>query len=242
MALQSMLNTTQVAALHGGGGASMGARLERSSRFTRDAACGAVAGGGAGALAETILVAAARKGDEVAFRELVENYKRRIHLHAFRIMGNSEDAEDVSQLAFLKAFLHLPEFKGQSSFSTWITRIAINEALMMRRRDRRRLEVPIDDASPADDAPVVPEIADTRPNPEHSYVQLEWGNILNSALGALRPAMRLALVTHGLDELSIRQTAEMLGITVTTAKSRINRGRRALREKIRQHLACASAA
>ncbi|HYM00679.1 MAG TPA: sigma-70 family RNA polymerase sigma factor, partial [Blastocatellia bacterium] len=242
MALQSMLDTTQAAAPCGDGGVSLEVRRERSSRFAQDAKCGAAAGGSASALAETKLVAAAKKGDETAFRELVEKHKRSIYLRAFRIMGNSEDAADVTQSTLLKAFLHLNEFKGESSFSTWITRIAINEALMMRRRDRRGLEVPIDNASPGDDAPVPLEIADTRPNPEHSYLQLEWRDILNSALRALRPAMRLVLVTYGLDELTVRQTAEMLGITVTAAKSRISRGQRALREKIRQHLASASAA
>src|SRR5579872_1907807 len=233
MALQSMLNTIQVAALHGGGGASTRARREKSSRFTQDATCGTAARGGASALAETKLVAAAKKGDETAFRELVEKHKRSIYLRAFRIMGNSEDAADVTQSTLLKAFLHLPGFKGQSSFSTWITRIAINEALMMRRRDRSALEVPIDEVIPGDDTPAAPEIADTRPNPEHWYAQLEWREILYAALRALRPAVRLTLLTHGIDELSARQTAQMLGITLDAAKSRISRGQRALREKIR---------
>lgn len=240
MALQSMLDTTQAAAPCGDGGVSLEVRRERSSRFAQDAKCGAAAGGSASALAETKLVAAAKKGDETAFRELVEKHKGRIYLHAFRIMGNSEDAEDVCQSALLKAFLHLPEFKGQCSFSTWITRITINEALMMRRRDRRGLEVPID-AIPGDDTPAAPEIADARPNPEHWYAQLEWREILCSALRALRPAVRLALLTYGIDELSARQTAEMLGITVDAAKSRISRGRRALRDQIRRHLASAGA-
>jgi len=211
MALQSILNAARVEALHGDERALVRAGREESSRFTQDATCGAAARGGASALAEAKLVAAAKKGDETAFRELVEKHKRSICLRAFRIMGNSEDAEDVSQLAFLKAFLHLNEFKGESSFSTWITRIAINEALMMRRRDRRGLEVPID-AIPGDDTPAAPEIADARPNPEHWYAQLEWREILYAALRALRPAVRLTLLTHGIDELSARQTAQMLGI------------------------------
>lgn len=242
MALQSILNAARVEALHGDERALVRAGREKSSRGTQNATCDAVARNGASIQAETILVAAARQGDEVAFGELVEGYKRRIYLRAYRIMGNSEDAEDVSQLAFLKAFLHLNEFKGESSFSTWITRIAINEAFMMRRRDRSALEVPIDEVIPGDDTPAAPEIADTRPNPEHWYAQLEWREILYAALRALRPAVRLTLLTHGIDELSARQTAQMLGITLDAAKSRISRGQRALREKIRQHLASASAA
>jgi RNA polymerase sigma-70 factor, ECF subfamily len=241
MALQSTLNTTQPAAPSVGGGVAMRARREGLSCFAQDTKYDAAARGSASAFAEAKLVAAAKKGDETAFRELVENHEGRIYLHAFRIMGNSEDAEDVRQLALLKAFLHLPEFKGQSSFSTWITRIAINEALMMRRRDRRGLEVPIDEAIPGDDTPFAPEIADTGANPEHWYAQLEWREILYSALRALRPAVRLTLLTYGIDELSARQTAEMLGITVNAAKSRISRGRRALRDKIRRHLASAGA-
>jgi RNA polymerase sigma-70 factor, ECF subfamily len=239
MALQRLSNTTQPATPCVLGGASMRVRCEEASGLAQDANYDAAARGGASAFAETKLVAAAKKGDETAFRELVENHKGRIYLHAFRIMGNSEDAEDVRQSALLKAFLHLPEFKGQSSFSTWITRIAINEALMMRRKDRRGLEVPIDEAISRDDGPSVPEIADSRPNPEHWYAQLEWRETLYSALRTLRPAVRLALLTYGIDELSARQTAEMLGITVSAAKSRIARGRRALRDKIRRHLTSA---
>jgi len=239
MALQSLLNTTQPAAPRVRDGVSMRVRRDGASGFAQDAKYDAAARSGASAFAETKLVAAAKKGDEIAFRELVENHKGRIYLHAFRIVGNSEDAEDVRQLVLLKAFLHLSEFKGQSSFSTWITRIAINEAIMMRRKDRRGLEVPIDEAIPWDDSPSAPEVADSRPNPEHWYAQLEWREILHSALRALRPAVRLALLTYGIDELSARQTAEMLGITVSAAKSRITRGRRALRNKIRRHLASA---
>lgn len=242
MALESMLDTTQVAAPRVRGEALRRVSREKSSRFTQNATCGAAGRGGASALAETQRVAAAKNGDETAFRELVENHQRSIYRRAFRIMGNSEDAADVTQSTLLKAFLHLPEFKGQSSFSTWITRIAINEALMLRRRDRSGLEVPIDEAIPGDDTPPAPEIADTRPNPEHWYAQVEWRKILYSAVRALRPAVRLTLLTHGIDELSIRQTAEVLGITVAAAKSRIGRGQRALREKIRQHLTSASAA
>lgn len=134
-----------------GGEVSRQVRPERSSCFAQDARCGGAAARGASALAETRLVAAAKRGDETAFRELVKNHKSRICLHAFRIMGNSEDAEDVRQLALLKAFLHLREFKGQSSFSTWITRIAIKEALRMRRGYRRGPEVPIEKAVPGDE-------------------------------------------------------------------------------------------
>jgi len=207
-----------------------------------DKAVTACASNDSSGLTEDDLVDAARKGDEAAFEQLVDRHKGRIYRRALRIMGNPEDAEDVGQLSFQKAFLHLSEFEGRSSFSTWITRIAINEALMMRRRNRLGREVSIDDAISSKDMPVELEIVDTRPNPEHRYAQVEWREILNSALGALRPAIRLTLLMHGLDELSVQQTAEMLGVTVNATKSRINRGRRALREKIRKHLASAGAA
>lgn len=242
MRLQGTVNATYSTAPCVGGGVPMRVRCESPGGFAHNAKCAAAARGGMSALAETKLVAAAKRGDQMAFRELVERHKKRVYLHAFGIMGNSEDAEDVRQLAFLKAFLHLPKFKGESSFSTWITRIAINEALMMRRRCRRGREVPIDDAIPAEETAPAAEIVDARPNPEHWYAQLEWREILNSALSAIRPALRLALLMYGIDELSTRQTAEMLGISVSAAKSRINRGRRALRDKIRRHLASAGAA
>ncbi len=195
----------------------------------------------ASSLAETDLVAAAKNGDEIAFEELVTRDKRRIYLRALRIVGSPEDAEDALQSALLKAFLHLPEFEGKSSFSTWFTRIAINEALMLRRTNRRRIELSIDDSIPADDTPTVLEIVDARPNPEHLYAQLEWREIVNCALSVLKPAMRLTLLIHGVDECSIQQTAEMLGVTVSAAKSRISRAQRELHKKIHQHLASADA-
>lgn len=197
--------------------------------------------GAASELPEPDLVAAAKKRDEIAFEELVERHKVRVYRHALRIMGNREDAEDVRQSSFQKAFLHLPEFQGKSSFSTWISRIAINEALMMRRKDRRGREVSIDEIISGDATPFAIELVDARPNPEHRYAQLESRKILNSALLALRPTMRSTLLFHGVEELSVEQTAEMLGVTANAAKSRISRGRKALREKIRKHMASANA-
>ena len=99
----------------------------------------------------------------------------------------------------------------------------------------------IDDVTNTGDAAAAPEIPDTRPNPEHWYAQLEWREIVNSALAALGPAIRLMLVSYFVDERSVRQLAEMLGITVSAAKSRIGRGRRALCNKIREHLVSAGA-
>jgi RNA polymerase sigma factor (sigma-70 family) len=148
----------------------------------------------AGARLEEDLVDAAKKGDELAFEELVERHKRRIYLYALRMMGNPEDAEDVLQSSLLQAFLHLPQFEGKSSFSTWITRIAINEALMIRRKRRGGREVSIEESAPADDAPAPMEFVDARPNPEHRYAQQEWQEIIRRALGVLRPAMRLTLI------------------------------------------------
>jgi RNA polymerase sigma-70 factor (ECF subfamily) len=183
---------------------------------------------------EDELVSQAKGGSHAAFEKLVLRYEVRVLRLAQRIARSHEDAEDVIQQSFQKAFVHLHRFEGRSSFSTWLTRIVLNEALMLARTARRFRGVSIDHSSTTDDSALPIEIADSRPNPEHSYFQQERRRLLFSAIDELRPGIRVALQNCDLNELSIRETARMLGVSVAAVKSRVNRGRKVLREKLRQ--------
>jgi|SRR5579863_5004853 len=183
---------------------------------------------------EQELVAEAKGGSHAAFEKLVRRYEVRVFRLAHRIARSREDAEDVIQQSFQKAFIHLQRFEGRSSFSTWLTRIVLNEALMLARTGRRFRGVSIDHVSATDDNELPLEIADSRPNPEHSYFQQERRRLLFSAIDELRPGIRIALQNCDLNELSIRETARILGVSVAAVKSRVNRGRKVLREKLKQ--------
>lgn len=182
---------------------------------------------------EERLVAEAKGGSQAAFEKLVESYRARIFRMARVVAHTHEDAEDVIQQSFHKAFIHLPNFEGRSSFSTWLARIALNEALMLRRRNRRFRHVSIDDSRSADEVAPALEIADSRPNPEHSYFQRERQRLLRSAINELKPRTRSALQVRDLDERSVRDAARILGVSVSAVKSRVTRGRRELREKLK---------
>ena len=188
-----------------------------------------------GSTAEQELVAAAKRGDEGAFEILFNHHQRRIYVLAFRYTRIREDAEDIVQQTFQKAFVHLQKFEGKSSLSTWLTRIAINQALMLLRSRRGQREVPIDDSSSHEATPAL-EIVDTSPDPEASYLQIEKTQSLSAAMRQLRPGMRKAIELRELGELSNRDTAAHLGVSVAAAKARVFHARRKLAKAVRRHM------
>jgi RNA polymerase sigma-70 factor (ECF subfamily) len=174
------------------------------------------------------LVAASKHGDELAFQTLVKLYHQRLFVIAFRYTRVREDAEDIVQQTFQKAFVHLQGFEEKSALSTWLTRIAINEALMLLRSRRALHEVPIDDSSSPEETTPLLELADASPDPEASYSQVEGARILTAAIRQLRPGTRRAIELRGLSELSTRETAAHLGVSVGTVKARVFHARRQL--------------
>jgi RNA polymerase sigma-70 factor (ECF subfamily) len=180
------------------------------------------------------LVAAAKARDTRAFELLVERHERKIFLTAQRITRNREDAEDVVQQSFQKAFIHLKKFAGDSLFSTWLTRIAINEALMLLRRKRGSHEVPIEESSMKTESALSLDFLDSAPNPEDSCLDREQEQILSAALNKLRPGIRKAIELRELGELSTGETALVMGLSVSAVKGRVFHGRRKLRETLRQ--------
>jgi RNA polymerase sigma-70 factor, ECF subfamily len=182
-------------------------------------------------LSDSELVAAAKCGNMEAFDQLVSRYERRVLAVAQRIVNNREDAEDVAQESFHKAFLHISSFQEKSLFSSWLTRIAMNEAFMVLRRRRRTLEVSTE--RPDDDAQSLAEtFADQSPNPEQSCWQQERVEFLNIAINRLSPKLRKAIVLFDIEEHSANETARILGTSVAAVKSRLNHGREKLRETI----------
>src|ERR1700676_2651269 len=185
-----------------------------------------------GGFDETPLVARARTGDAEAFSELVKQYERKIYRLAKHITQNDEDAEDVLQETFLKAYEHLPDFQGKSKFYTWIVRIAVNESLMKLRKRKSDRTVPLDEPVDTGEDTVVREIAVWEENPEQKYSREELGQILDEAIQSLKPAFRTVFVLRDIEELSTEETAETLGISVPAVKSRLLRARLQLREKL----------
>jgi RNA polymerase sigma-70 factor (ECF subfamily) len=184
---------------------------------------------------DALLVAAAKTRDTRAFELLVERHERKIFSMAQRITGNREDAEDVVQQSFQKAFIHLKKFQGESLFSTWLTRIAINEALMLLRRKRGSHEVSIEGSSTKTESALPLDFLDSAPSPEDSCLDREQEQILCAALNKLKPGIRKAIELRELGELSTEETALVMGLSVAAVKGRVFHGRRKLRETLSQN-------
>jgi RNA polymerase sigma factor (sigma-70 family) len=185
--------------------------------------------------AEQQLVAAAKSGDELAFESLFKRHQRRIFVLALRYTRVREVAEDVVQETFQKAFVHFHNFAEESSFSTWATRVAINQALMLLRARRTLREPPIA-ASSSGEGTAPLEIADAGLDPEASYSQKEEARILSAAMGRLRPGMRTAIPLKGLAELSNHEIAGRMGVSVGTVKARVFDARRKLGETLSPYM------
>ena len=183
---------------------------------------------------DAALVVAAQNGDGRAFEILVGRHEQRIFFVARRITRTREDAEDVVQQSFQKAFTHLRKFEGRSAFSTWLTRIAITEALMFLRRGRGLREVLIGDLSGNEETTTSLEVPDSNPDPEAIYSQREWAEMLSLAMNELPPGIRKAIQLRELGERSTEETARIMGISIGAVKARVFHGRRKLRERL-QH-------
>lgn len=184
---------------------------------------------------ELALVQQAKDGDLEAFSELVRRYDRNIFRIAQHITHNEEDAQDVVQDAFLKAYQNLEQFQGNSKFYTWLVRIAVNEALMKLRKRRNDRTVSIDEDVETDEGTMPREVADWSPNPEQLYGTSELGDILKKTIQGLPPGFRTVFVLRDIEGLSTEETAEMLGLSVPAVKSRLLRARLQLRERLARY-------
>src|SRR5437588_9768308 len=184
---------------------------------------------------ELSLVRAAKAGNIDAFEQLVRRYDRNVFRIAQHITQNREDAEDVVQEAFLKAFQNLQNFHEQSKFYTWLVRIAVNEALMKLRKRRTGKIVSLDEDVQTEEDSVPREVADWSPNPEQLYNQAELKDILEKTIQGLPAGFRTVFVLRDVEGLSTEETAEALGMSIPAVKSRLLRARLQLRERLSRH-------
>ena len=182
----------------------------------------------ASAATDEALVAAAKLRDHPAFVELWTRHSRTAFNVAYRITGNRDDAEDAIQDAWMKAYVHLGTFDGRARFSTWLTRIAINSALMILRRKRARSETSMEIAD--GDTWQHWEIADQTKNVEELYARHERVEHLRQAICRLHPTLRNVVEIRQSDDRSVKEVAELAGISVAATKSRLLRARKILRK------------
>ena len=173
------------------------------------------------AWSEKQLISAAKGGERAPFGELCERHMKQVFGVTRRIMPNREDAEDAVQDCFLNAFVHLKDFDERSRFATWLTRIAINAALMKLRKKRGAREVPMDEPNPSFEPVAQREFRDGAPDPEESCSARELRRIVKSAISSLRPRARRVVELHQLQEHSLRETAQILGISTAAVKARM---------------------
>ncbi len=176
---------------------------------------------------EASLLATARSGETAALDTLYRAHAEKLFRTVHRITRNLEDAEDAVQDSLLRAFIHLKSFDGRSTFSTWLTRIGINSALMILRKKRNSRELSAH--GPGVDETVW-EVPDSTPNPERRFAEREQERILRDAISNLRPTIRCALELQILEHRSIEETAARIGISVSAAKARIFHAKAALRK------------
>ncbi len=181
---------------------------------------------------EGSLISRARGGDGAAFTQLVNRYSRKVFRLARHITQNNEDAEDVLQDTFLKAYEHLGEFQEQSKFYTWVVRIAVNESLMKLRKRRAGRTVSLDEPVDTGVEMITREFGVWDENPEQRYSREEMHEILTQAVDGLAPIFRTVFVLRDIDELSTEETASALGISVPAVKSRLLRARLQLRDRL----------
>src|SRR5215469_12955643 len=180
------------------------------------------------AWSEEQLIAAAKTGERAPFGELCERHVKKVLRAIYRIMRNREDAEDAVQDSLLSAFVHIKDFDERSRFATWLTRIAINAALMKFRKNHWKREIPMNEPNPRSELEWQREIQDDAPDPEESYCARERREILNRALSGLRPGAKRVVEIYQLQEHSLRETAQILSISPAAVKAQMFHARATL--------------
>lgn len=186
---------------------------------------------------QDLSIEALRAGDRAEFARLVDTYSTVIYRLGLKMLGNPQDAEDILQNTFLNALTHLAKFEGRSSISTWLYRIAANEALMMIRR--RKSNFNLEDMQPedADDISLPETFVDWSLLPEKELLSGEGKTVLEKAIKQLPENLRMVFILRDVEDLSIKETAEILNLTEVNVKTRLLRARMALREQLSSYYA-----
>jgi RNA polymerase sigma-70 factor (ECF subfamily) len=185
---------------------------------------------------EEKLIRAGQRGDRQAVETLFRRYERQLFRTALRILGNAEDAEDALQDGLLSAFRNFRRFEGRSQFSTWLTRIVINAALMRRRSAKARPAVSLDETPREEELPASERFADDGPNPEQVFAGTELREMISANLEELSPLLRTAFLLREVEGYSTGEAAKKLGVTENTLKARLWRARHQLAERLGRRL------
>jgi len=185
---------------------------------------------------EDKLIRAGQRGDHQAVETLFRRYERPLFQTALRVLGNTEDAEDALQDGLLSAYRNLKRFEGRSQFSTWLTRIVINAALMRRRSAKARPAVSLDEPPREDELPASERFADDGLTPEQVFANTEIREMISENLDELSPLLRTAFLLREVQGFSTGEAAKKLGVTENTLKARLWRARHQLAERLGRRL------
>src|SRR5271170_5313554 len=185
---------------------------------------------------EDKLIRAGQRGDSQAVETLFRRYQRPLFQTALRVLGNTEDAEDALQDGLLSAYRNMKRFEGRSQFSTWLTRIVINAALMRRRSAKARPAVSLDEPPREDELPIAERFAAEGPNPEQVFASTQFRELISENLHELSPLLRTAFVLREVQGYTTGEAAKKLGVTENTLKARLWRARHQLAERLGRRL------
>ncbi|MGC8976746.1 MAG: RNA polymerase sigma factor [Candidatus Ratteibacteria bacterium] len=183
---------------------------------------------------ETELVERAKAGDNKAFEELVKRTQDKIYNLGLKFFGNKDDAADLLQETYIKAYESLQSFEGRASFSTWLYRIATNFALMKLRKEKQK-KVSLEELKKTEDGTYTYEISDWKENPYFYYKNEELKEILSSAIDSLPPKYKTIFILHDIEGLKVEEVAKILSLSIPTTKTRIHRSRLYLRKKLSEY-------
>ncbi|NLM44449.1 MAG: sigma-70 family RNA polymerase sigma factor [Clostridiales bacterium] len=185
---------------------------------------------------EKLLVYRSKKGDIDAFEELIYNYEKKAYNIAYRIMGNEEDAKDMAQEAFIKIYKSIGNFRGDSTFSTWLYRIVTNVCLDELRKRKKNNTVPLEMSIESEKGTAIVELSAEKETPEDIYEQVEKKQLIQSAISSLSEDYKTVIILRDVQGFSYEEIATMLNCSLGTIKSRINRARNLLKDKLRHQL------
>ena len=183
---------------------------------------------------ESELIKKAKKGDIAAFEELVRLHEKKVYTIAYKYMGNYEDAGDITQETFIKAYQVIETFRGEASFGTWVYRIAANKALDELRKRKKFQITSLEEEIELEAGSVSKEIAGEDATPEEYYLQQETGEYLQQLLNEMREEYKVVIIMREVEGRTYEEIAKALDCSLGTVKSRLSRARNHLKEKIMQ--------
>ena len=185
---------------------------------------------------EKLLVTKSKKGNLDAFEELISSYEKKAYNIAYRMMGNEEDAKDMAQEAFIKIYKSIQNFREESSFSTWLYRIVTNVCLDELRKRKKDKLVPLELSIETEKGTAIVELSAERETPEDIYERIEKRQLIQNAISSLGEDYKTVIILRDIQGFGYEEIATMLNCSLGTIKSRINRARNLLKEKLRYQL------